>query len=352
VTPNMSLLRFAKRTLLQALDIAGLNTRIINSAWRAHRLLIICWHGVSSDDEHFWNPNLFMPLDTFRMRLQLLREMRCNVLPLGEGLAKVKNASLPPRAVCLTVDDGESSFYIRAWPMLREFGFPATLYWTTYYSTHPYAVFDPMLSYLLWKARERTLVLRNPALKCDLWTPQERSLVVTAILEFSRINAWTAEQKESFLRELARLLEIDYSEIQSKRILHLISLAEARSMVADGLDLQLHTHRHRVPLNPDAFAAEIAENSRIVCEVGAKAASHFCYPSGLFVPEFGHWLRDNGVESATTCEYGLVDRDMNPYFLPRLVDHLAIGPAEFRGCLSGITVGLRRKYRMTRTAFV
>lgn len=347
----MSLTRFIKANLLQMLDSAGLNARVLSSTWRARRLVIVCWHGISNDDEHQWNPSLFMPSETFRMRLELLRAMRCNVLPLGEGLARVRNGSLPPRAVCLTVDDGDSSFYLRAWPMLREYGFPATLYWTTYYSTRPYAVFDPMLSYLLWRGRRSTLTLRDPALQCGLGDPEERQRAFTTLYTVAKTNAWTAERKEAFLVELAGLLEIDYPQIKSKRILHLISPEEARSMVAEGLDLQLHTHRHRVPREPDVFAAELAENSRILREAGATSPEHFCYPSGSFLPQFAKWLRESRVESATTCQFGLVEAASNSYFLPRLMDHGSTSTAEFRSGLSGVAALLSRRRRVSEHGF-
>ncbi|MBW4051999.1 MAG: polysaccharide deacetylase family protein [Proteobacteria bacterium] len=347
----MSFIRFVKSNLLQIVDSAGLNAPILNSPWRKRRLAVICWHGVSNDDEHRWDPGLFMRPEALRMRLGQLRALKCNVLPLAEGLARARSGSLPPRAVCLTVDDGDSSFHLLAWPMLREFGFPATLYWTTYYSTHPYAVFDPMLSYLLWKGRQSTLALSDPGLRCDLRDPGERRRAFTALYEFARDNAWTGQRKEAFLAELARLIGVDYARIKSRRVLHMISPAEARSMVAEGLDLQLHTHRHRVPRNPDLFAAELAENSRILREVGAKAPAHFCYPSGSYLAEFADWLRESRVESATTCQFGLVERDSNPYFLPRLMDNGTSSTAEFRGGLSGIAALLSRRHGVPRHGF-
>lgn len=347
----MPLLRFLKSRFLHALDFAGLNSGILNSSWRARRLAIICWHGISNDDEHAWNPGLFMTAQTFRLRLEQLRAMRCNVLPLAEGLTRVRDGSLPPRAVCLTVDDGDSSFYLRAWPMLREYGFPATLYWTTYYSSRPYAVFDPMLSYLLWKGRESPLRLSDPDIRCSLRTGQQRQQAFTRIYGHAKAEGWTGERKEAFLAQLARALEIDYGDIKSKRVLHLISPAEARVMVAEGLDLQLHTHRHRVPRESDAFAAELAENSRLLRAAGAAAPVHFCYPSGSFLPQFAHWLRESGVQSATTCESGLVDGGSNSYFLPRLMDQASVTMAEFRGGLSGIALVLSRKRRVSDHGF-
>lgn len=280
------MLKSIRSGLLQVLDFAGLNAPVLSSSWRARRLVIVCWQGISNDDEHRWDPALFMPAKALRLRLELLRAMKCNVLPLSEGLGRVRDGALPPRAVCLTVDDGDSSFYLRTWPMLREYGYPATLYWTSCRSTPSHAVFEPMLSYLLWKGRRSTLVLSQPALRCDLRDPQQRQRASAVIRELAATAAWGADRKEAFLVELAGNLWIDYARIKSKRVLHPITPEEARTMEVEGLDLQLHT-------------------------------------------------------PATTCQSGLVHRRSDPYALPRMMDHGATSAAEFRAGLSGVAALLR-----------
>ena len=52
-------------------------------------------------------------------------------------------------------------------------------------------------------------------------------------------------------------------------------------MARAGIDFQLHTHRHRTPLDRDRFVGEIRENRAVVEEMtGSNERVHFCYPSG------------------------------------------------------------------------
>jgi peptidoglycan/xylan/chitin deacetylase (PgdA/CDA1 family) len=339
----MSFVRPARLLLLRAAEYSGLNDAALRSGWRSRRLLIICWHHVSIDDEHLWNPALCISQSTFRSRLELLRSTRCNVMRLDEALDAVRSHQLPERAVALTLDDGDSSISLRAWPMLHEFGFPATLYWTTYYSLRPYAVFDPMVSYLLWKGRERQLQLDDPPLRVRLQSERARFGAFRGIYQTAKTRGWTAAAKEEFLVHLSERLGIDYGDIKRKRILHMISPEEAAKMYTEGLDLQLHTHRHRVPGDARQPASELWENMRVIESVGARRPVHFCYPSGSYVPELEGWLRENGVLSAATCEPGLVQLRTNQYFLPRFLDQENFGPAEFKGWLSGLTSWMTKK---------
>jgi len=347
----MPFIRSIRLGLLNAAENWHFNDAVFSSGWRSRRLLIICWHQVSHEDEHMWNPNLCVSPRTFRSRLELLRSTRCNVMPLDEALDGVRSGRLPERAVALTLDDGESSIYLQAWPMLREFGFPATLYWTTYYSVRPYAVFDPMLSYLLWKGRGKHLQLDDPPLSVRLESERDRFGAFRSIYQAAKTQAWTAAAKEDFLVSLSSRLGVDYGDIKNKRILHMISPEEAARMCAEGLNLQLHTHRHRVPRKASQPANELQENVKVIEAAKARRPVHFCYPSGSYTPELEVWLRDNGIVSAATCEPGLVQRSTNPYFLPRMLDQENFSPVEFKGWLSGLFPWMTRRSAINEHGF-
>lgn len=72
------------------------------------------------------------------------------MLPLSEAVDRLQSRSLPPRAVTITFDDGFQDFYSVAYPIIESFGFPVTLYLSTYYVEYNRPVFDVMCSYLLW----------------------------------------------------------------------------------------------------------------------------------------------------------------------------------------------------------
>jgi peptidoglycan/xylan/chitin deacetylase (PgdA/CDA1 family) len=64
----------------------------------------------------------------FLRHLEVLEQWGASVLPLAEALRLLGEDALPDRAVVLTFDDGYASVVEHAWPILRDRGWPATLY--------------------------------------------------------------------------------------------------------------------------------------------------------------------------------------------------------------------------------
>src|SRR5690349_8836367 len=130
------MLRRLKLAVLSTAAHLGVNSLVSGSEWRRARLLVLCYHGIALQDEHQWRPALYLNEQLFRRRMQRLNELDCAVLPLGEALAHMYAGTLPKRAVAITFDDGAYDFYSKALPVLRDLGFPATVYLTTHYSIH------------------------------------------------------------------------------------------------------------------------------------------------------------------------------------------------------------------------
>lgn len=339
------LLKAAKRALLRTMKGLGTFALLHRSRWRRERLLILCYHGVSLDDEHEWNSELYMQPVDFEARLALLRKNGCSVLPLGEALARLYREDLPPRSAAITFDDGGYDFYARALPLLKSYGYPATVYLTTYYCERQKPVFDMACYYLLWKGRGGLLDGTKLGLDqpLDLRTDAAVNQARWALLAHARKQRLDTEAKDALLRALARASGAGYDELAGKRLFHLMTPEEVRRAAHAGIDFQLHTHRHRTPLDRELFLEEINENRRKIQAFTGREPRHFCYPSGIYRREFLPWLAELSVASATTCESGLASPQSNPLLLPRLVDHTALAPIEFEGWLTGWTSLLPRR---------
>jgi peptidoglycan/xylan/chitin deacetylase (PgdA/CDA1 family) len=344
-----TVLKSLKRSTLAAARGAGIMSFARESAWRRRRLLILGYHGVSTLDEHEWDGELYMPPSLLRERFEALRRGRYQVLPLGEALARLYDGSLPPRAVAITFDDGAYDFFTHARPLLEEFAFPATVYLTSYYSRYQRPVFNTMLRYLFWKARDKTLAttgLTNDERPLALTSNEARAAAFAAVAGACAAREMSGAEKDSVLATVAGRLAIDYDGLLRRRFLHLMAPDEVARLPHDLIDVQLHTHRHRVPTDETRFEREILENRReITVMTGADGAqvTHFCYPSGVTNPSFPGWLRKLGVVSATTCFPGIASAESDPLMLPRLIDTVNVSAMEFEGWLTGTSAFLPRR---------
>jgi len=334
----MSLLKSAKASLFQTKGL-GLFPLIASSRWRSRHLLILCYHGIAAGEEHGSVPYMFLPPPIFERRLAMLKDFGANVLDLGDAVRRLRDGTLPPRSVAITFDDGWADFYTQAYPALRRFGFPATVYLTTYYCYYNRPIFKFALRHMMWKRRDHCIEQNHfdflpPVL--DLRTEQNREALAEQLEAYANAQSFSGPRKDDLAAAFASAIGYGFGELTRERLFHLMNPEEVAEVAAGGVDIQLHTHRHRTPLDRDLFVREIQENRQHIAELtGGNNAAHFCYPSGANQPKFLSWLREAGVKSATTCEQRYASPQDEPLLLPRLLDQHIISDREFEAWLTG-----------------
>ena len=338
-----SVLQLLKPPALAIGKCSGAFHLLAGTRWRQSRLLILCYHGISLRDEHHWRP-LFVTPVFFRRRMELLRCAGYRVLALSEGIEMLKDGSLPPKSVVITFDDGFYDFHQEAFPILQEYGFPATVYQTTYYSDYNLPVFNLILSYVLWRAKGRRLDGSVFELPCrfDLSKQSDQDAAFDLFLNLARTRNYTPAEKDKLVGYLAEEIGVDYAALRSMCMLQLMTAEQLRQIAAAGIDVQLHTHRHRTPVDEQLFLREIRDNREWLASKIGKRATHFCYPSGIYRNDFLPWLKAEGVVSATTCDHGFATRRCEPLLLPRLLDSMNLSESDFEAWLAGVGLPFRR----------
>ncbi len=77
-------------------------------------------------------PSTNISLKVFAEQLEWLRQRQYTVLPVGEIVERLKAGNpLPDRCAALTVDDAYQTFLTGAMPLLRRYGYPASLFVAT-----------------------------------------------------------------------------------------------------------------------------------------------------------------------------------------------------------------------------
>ena len=318
--------------------------------WITRRQLrVLCYHGISVSDEHLFRRKLFVRPETFRRRMESLVRDGYVVLSLDEALERLRNGTLCAGSVVITLDDGWRGILTGAFPVLQELGLKATLYLTTYYVERQLPVFDVLIGYILWRTDASRLQLDGlvPGLQgeLDLSTQAARQEASRHIVEYGN-RSHDSRERCDLTEKLAERLHVDLKAIRLERRFHLVSLQDVKSLSAAGIDIQLHTHRHRLDLeNQKEFEREIRQNRDSLEPTVGRRLEHFCYPSGIYHPRVWPWLEELGLQSATITSTGFCYRNSPRYALPRIVDGEDVPHVEFEAEMAGALELIRRTRR-------
>ena len=311
----------------------------------ANRLRILCYHGISLKDEHLFRAGLFMTAATFDRRMRHLADKGYPVLGLEEALTDLKGNRLPKCATVITIDDGWFGTYSVMGPVLKRFGFPATLYVSTYYMEKGTQVFNVALRYIFWATDLPSIDLSRISpdvpgtfVLADKERRAEAERLILGIAE----RASGAVARQVLLRQICETLAVDWHTLETNRMLAFMAPGEARELAESGIDIQLHTHRHRFPSASEELTSEIQENRKSLAEVTTRTLSHLCYPSGEYSPAAFPRLSQLGIDSATTTRRGMNTRDTPLLELRRLLDSDATPDIVFEAEMSGFLELCRR----------
>lgn len=341
-TPTMTLAEAIKSAVLRIAAATGVFKLVLNSEWRRQRLVILCYHGVSTDDEHLCFPGFYMHPRLFESRLEHLRKRDIRVLPLDEALDRLEAGTLPPRSAAIGIDDGFYGMYAAGRPILRRFGFPTTVYMTTYYVHYNVPVFDPMAEYLLWKANGRTISWREIFPEPIFLDDQGRPQAAAMVRNYAILHKLSGPAKNDLLRELAGHLGVDYQDLCARRMLYLVNAPELREWAKEA-EFQLHSHRHRLSRDRQTFRRQLSENEAVLQALTGRKCRHFCYPGGMYLPEFPQWLREYGIRSAVHCGGGLAAPGMDHLLLPRVMDTSNLPLEQFDSWITGASALIPRR---------
>jgi len=133
--PRLAVPRFAISLLAVALFILSCSSRAADSA------VVLLYHHVAEDTP----PSTSISPSDFEAHLRYLRDNGFTVIALNRVIESLRSGkALPDKTVVITFDDGYSSIYDTAFPLLETYGYPFTLF----VSTGP--IDDGLNNYMNW----------------------------------------------------------------------------------------------------------------------------------------------------------------------------------------------------------
>ena len=309
---NEAMASHSKYPRLSSRIIRAIGDRMAAPRGGNARLCIVNYHRVLESRDPLLHPE--PDIRTFRWQMELLAES-FNVLPLHDAIEALGKKELPPRAVCITFDDGYRSVHDHALPILKEFKLPATVFVTTGYMTESN----------LWNDRILESFRHLPAGRLDLRD------IGMGVYSLSNL----AERKGA-LHEVMESVKYLVPENRQKAIGKLEALAKkdfphrlmlTREMIArlagEGIEIGGHTISHPIltRLDDEAARNEIAGSKRHLETIIGKPVRLFAYPNGKTGKDYDErhvrMVKEAGYAAAFTTERGAAGHHHDPYQIPR-----------------------------------
>lgn len=319
-----------KRAIFAALAQTGGLQRRIGPFSRDLRIL--AYHGLWITPGMAFGDRLFIAPEQFEARMRRLATGPYALLGLDEAVTRLATGTLPRWPVVVTIDDGWATTHSHMLPILERWRIPATVYVTSWHVERQVPITNVAIRYVLTTTRRPPSEWEGVSI--DAAHPDAPATVaaVGARVKASRDPG----ERLAALVAFSAAMAIDPASWMDNRQFHVMNATEVAACPRRGLDVQLHTHRHRGMMAADTIEDEVRANAAVLGPlVGAGRLHHFCYPSGNYISDAGRVLAGLGVRSATTTVEGLNRAGADPYFLRRFLDGRSVGAGEFAAYLSG-----------------
>lgn len=328
-------LKMGPRNIVTAITNSAAFARCIDSAERFDRgrpavLRVLTYHRVDYPEARpLLAPSLLSATPAaFEQQMRHL-DAQYHVVSMDTVLESFRRGTaLPARAVLITFDDAYCDFAEHAWPILKRYGLPVTLFVPTAYPNQPASTFWWDRLYQALACSDRRNPLETQAGRLALETQEQRRQTFKRMREYVKslphdtAMAWVAQ----ICSELGA----------SPPSHHVLGWSTLRELAREGVTLAPHTRTHPMinRISSERVRTEVAGSIQdLAYEVGS-AVPVFAYPSGGVNERVVRIIADEGIELAFTTVRGLNDvQHAHPLRLRRINVGQATTMALFRAQL-------------------
>ncbi|CAM2751353.1 polysaccharide deacetylase family protein [Janthinobacterium lividum] len=238
----------------------------------------------------------------FERQLRLLQRFY-TPLPLSDAVRRLQDGSLPPRAACITFDDGYADNAQVALPLLQRHGLHATFFIATGY----------LDGGQMWNDAVIDAVRHAPGPVLDL---QEHALGLLPIASLAQRQAAIATllgqlKYQPFARRQHLAMQIRRQAGATAGPAAMLSTAQLRQLHVAGMELGAHTASHPIlsTLAERAAQRDIAHGKHQLEALIQAPVSLFAYPNGKAGRDYGAphvaMVKDLGFQAAVATDWGV-----------------------------------------------
>jgi len=238
---------------------------------------VLMYHRFSDGEEH-----RKLSVAAFSRQIEILKR-GYNVLTISAICEAMRQGQpIPKHTIAITVDDGYDDFYRFAYPVLKHYELPATIYVTTDFIDRKLWLWPDKVAYLVNHTRLNRMTLSMEGLGdrvLPLTTTTERHAAWLALNDYCvSINH---QARLDFIDQLARDLAVTVTPEPADEYAPM-SWEALCEVAANGIEIGAHSRTHPVlsTLDRDSLRAEIQGSKTRIEQMLLQPINAFCYPNG------------------------------------------------------------------------
>ena len=278
----------------------------------ARKLIILTYHRVLPAADSLRPDEI--SVDEFSGQMGVLARF-FNTLPLLEGIQRLCDGSLPPRACCVTFDDGYADNSANALPVLKCHGITATLFVATGYLDGGRMWNDTVIE-AVRRVSGSTLDLRDLGLS-HYQTDGDAQRLATIETLLSEIKYRQPQERERLVAALAERVD---AELPADLML---TTDQLRKLPGEGMEIGGHTVSHPIlkELEDSDARQEIELGKKQLEELLGNPVLAFAYPNGQpgvdYLPVHADMVKEAGFSCAVSTAHGAATASDDILQLPR-----------------------------------
>ena len=245
----------------------------------------------------------------------VIKSISCvfNTLRLDEAVERLKQGRLPTRAASITFDDGYLDNLENAWPILKKYNVPMTVFVATDFTQGQMMWNDVIIE----SVRKLNKPLRLPELG------HESIDFSVAESQLSKLHMLI--NKVKYLQPSERATIVDKIAFQANYQMEPLMMNEAqlKSLDADGVLIGAHTQSHPILTSlTDQEAEQEIQQSKVRLEaLLGKPVDYFAYPNGRLDADYNQChvkiVEGLGFKAAVSTNKGVANSNAPMFELPR-----------------------------------
>jgi peptidoglycan/xylan/chitin deacetylase (PgdA/CDA1 family) len=278
------------------------------------QVVIITYHRVCPNKAE-WSLRASVSPEGFEKQIEYLCH-NYQILSLDRLASDLsEHKPLPNTAVAITLDDGYRDNYLYAYPILRRYGVPATIFLATGHIGSKKPFWWDRVRYVVDHTRITRLEL-GEAGKYALASAHDRRVAASNIVE--KLMGMSEQRKNLLVEELVGVARVKIPDDLTKQLI--LSWDEVIEMSANGIDLGAHTVSHpnltKVPI--EQARREITQSKKDIEKITGKVARFFSYPGGIFNDEIVKIVAQSHFVGAVACSRRWITPKTDLYRLGRM----------------------------------